>query len=146
MDEIERFWARFLAATGEADGPHEAGAFAEEHPEVATALGALVVEGRKRATTSLLAEFEEAGEPLPAVGERSIVLDGRGSPLCVIRTTSVEVRRWADVDAGFAWDEGENDRTLEGWRAAHAWYFASIGRPVQDETLLVLERFERIWP
>lgn len=146
VSEIERFWARFLVETGEPDGPYQAGAFAEEHPAVATELGALVVAGRKRATAGLLAEYLEEREPLPDVGTRFVVLDGRGAPLCVIRTTSVEVRRWADVDEAFAWDEGENDRTLEGWRAAHTWYFASVGRPVDDETLLVLERFEAIWP
>jgi uncharacterized protein YhfF len=48
--------------------------------------------------------------------------------------------------AGFAWDEGENDQTLAGWRAAHEWYFASIGQPVDDDTMVVLERFEKLWP
>ena len=71
---------------------------------------------------------------------------GDGTPVCVTRTTSVEQRRWADVDEAFAFEEGENDRTLAGWRRAHAWYFGSIGHPVDDDTLLVLERFEKLWP
>jgi uncharacterized protein YhfF len=143
---IEAFWARFREATGHPDVRYQAGAFAEEHPAVATELGSLVLSGRKRATTGLLAEYEEESEPLPLAGDLWVVTDGAGEPLCVIRTTTVEVRRWADVDEAFAFEEGENDRTLAGWRSAHAWYFASIDRPVDDDTLLVLERFEKLWP
>ena len=105
-----------------------------------------MLEGRKRATTGLLAEYEEEAEPLPVAGALWVITDGTGAPVSVIRTTSVEIRRWADVDEAFAFEEGENDRTLTGWRDAHAWYFASIGRPVEDDTQLVLERFETIWP
>ncbi len=146
MTTIEAFWARFRVATGHPDAPYQVGGFAEEHPEVASALAALVLEGRKRATAGLLAEFEEEAEPLPVAGDLWVVTDGAGAPACVIRTTFVEVRRWADVDEAFAFEEGENDRTLAGWRDAHTWYFDSIGRPVEDDTRLVLERFEKLWP
>jgi uncharacterized protein YhfF len=146
VSEVERFWARFLAETGGLDGPYRVGGFAEEYPEVATELGLLVRDGPKRATAGLLVEYEEAGDPLPMVGERWVITDGAGSPLCVTRTTWVEVRRYDAVDDAFARDEGENDRTLAGWRHAHEWYFGSIGRPVKDDTLLVLERFEKLWP
>lgn len=143
---ITDFWARFRAETGHPDAPYHVGGFAEEHPEVATELAALVVSGTKRATTGLLHEYESEGEPLPQPGDLWIVTDGAGAPVCVTRTTSVELRRYADVDEAFAFEEGENDKTLAGWRAAHEWYFASIGQPVADETMLVLERFEKLWP
>jgi uncharacterized protein YhfF len=146
VSDPQAFWARFLAASGAVDGPYRVCAFADDKPELATELGLLVRDGPKRATAGLLAEYQEDGEPLPAVGERWIVTDGAGAPLCVVRTTAVEIRRYAEVDEAFAWDEGENDRTLAGWRRAHEWYFASIGRPLADDTLLVLERFEKLWP
>lgn len=144
--EIVEFWTRFLAETGRPDGPYQVGGFAEEHPEIATQLAALVVAGTKRATTGLLAEYLAEGTPLPAVGDLWVVTDGTGAPVCVTRTTAVEGRRWADVDEAFAFEEGENDRTLAGWQRAHRWYFDSIGHPVDDDTMLVLERFEKLWP
>jgi uncharacterized protein YhfF len=64
----------------------------------------------------------------------------------VIRTTAVEIRRFGDVDEAFAWDEGEGDRTLEWWRRAHLWFFKQQGIPIDDDTLMVLEHFELLWP
>ena len=46
----------------------------------------------------------------------------------------MEVRRFGDVDAQFAWTEGEGDRTLEYWREAHIRFFAAEGRPLKQWT------------
>ena len=69
-----------------------------------TELGLLVRDGPKRATASLASAYEP-GEQLPAVGDLSVILDGAGAPLCVIRITDVETRRFGDVDEEFAWTE-----------------------------------------
>lgn len=138
-------WNDYITATG-AIGPYTAEAFAEELPEVATELALLVRDGPKRATASVLAHYEEEGEPLPLPGAHSVVLDGAGNAVCVIRTTTVETRPFGDVDEGFALDEGEGDRTLAWWRQAHISYFAAIGTTVTDDTVMVLERFELVWP
>ena len=138
---VERFWREFVAATG-IDGPYTAWAFGSD----ATGLGRLVRDGPKRATASNYSWYRDDGEPMPAVGEISVVLDGAGEPLCVIRTTSVEVRRFGDVDEEFAWNEGEGDRSLAHWREAHLEFFAGEGRPVDDESQVVLQRFELLWP
>ncbi len=122
------------------DGGGAAGADAAEvdsaasWPDLATELALLVRDGPKRATASLLSEFEGGPDatPMSRPGDLSVILDGKGSPVCVIRTTEVETRRFGDVDEQFAWDEGEGDRTLEWWRRAHIWVFErrrmSIGR------------------
>ncbi|MFX6330650.1 ASCH domain-containing protein, partial [Acinetobacter baumannii] len=64
----------------------------------------------------------------------------------VIRTISVDIRRFADVDADFARTEGEGDLTLEWWRAAHRAYYervlAGSGYTVDDDLLIACERFE----
>ena len=91
-------------------------------------------------------DFDPATEPIPTVGDHSVILDGEGRPVCIIRTTSVEIRPFGEVDAAFAWDEGEGDRSLDDWRRGHAWYFASVRTPIDDSTPLVLERFEKVWP
>jgi len=140
---VSEFWRSFLDATG-IERPYLAEAFGSD-AETADKLGWLLRDGQKRATTSLLSSYEEDDEPLPAVGNLSIVLDGRGTPLCVIRTISVEVRSFGFVDEAFAWVEGEGDRSLAYWRDAHVRFFASLGTPVDDDTMVVLDTFELLW-
>jgi len=143
---IEEFWSGFVTATG-IDGPYEAWAFGDASlADMATKLALLVRDGPKRATAGLAAEYEAENESLPMVGDLSLILDGQGEPVCVIRTTQVEVRRFGDVDEAFAWDEGEGDRTLAWWRRAHVRFFERFGNRVDEDTAMVLERFELLWP
>ncbi len=145
---VEEFWAGFIEATG-IDGSYDAWAFGDPSvPDLATELALLVRDGPKRATASLLSEFEGGPDTtsMPRPGDLSVILNGEGSPVCVIRTTEVETRRFGDVDKQFAWDEGEGDRTLEWWRRAHIWIFEQRGMSIDDETPMVLERFELLWP
>src|SRR5215467_9176836 len=83
----------------------------------------LVVKGIKTATCST---EDEPNTSTP--GERWVVLDGRGEPRCVIESTEVEYRRFDEIDAAFAYDEGEGDRSLAYWRSAHRAYFGRLGR------------------
>lgn len=78
-----------------------------DNPALADQLLELVIDGVKTATCSTEDEPNTS-----APGERWIVLDGRGEPRCVIETTEVTYRRFGEVDAGFARDEGEGDRSL----------------------------------
>lgn len=143
---VQEFWAAFVAATG-IDGPYEAWAFGtEETPKLATELALLVCDGTKRATTGLLSEYVAEGEELPESGQMSVILDGAGDPMCVIRMTQVETCRFGDVDQDFAWDEGEGDRSLTHWRRAHVDFFTSIGQHLVEDSIMVLQRFELLWP
>jgi uncharacterized protein YhfF len=143
---VVEFWTEYVVATG-ATGPFAAWGFGDEaRPELMTELGLLVRDGPKRATTSLVADYEQDGEPRPRPGDHSVILDGDGQPLCIIRTTSVEIRPFDEVDEAFAWDEGEGDRTLADWRRGHEWYFSAVGTPVDGQTLVLLERFAKVWP
>jgi uncharacterized protein YhfF len=144
-DRVAEFWRAFTETTG-IDGPYTAWGFGSGTDELATVLGLLVRDGPKRATASRLESYEEDAEPLPQAGDLSVILDEHGEPLCVIRTTDVEVRPFGEVGEEFAWVEGEGDRSLAYWRAAHIDFFASEGNPVDEETELVLERFELVWP
>jgi uncharacterized protein YhfF len=141
MDRVERFWRAFVAATG-VDGDYTAWAFGDD----ADALARLVKIGTKRATTSLFSEYEAEQEPLPEPGNLSVILNSSGEPTCVIRTTRVDVSRFGDVDAEFAREEGEGDGSLEYWRRTHERFFASLGSAADDDTMVVLERFELLWP
>ena len=107
-------------------------------PALADELLALVLKGVKTATCST---EDEPNTSTP--GERWIVLDGRGNPRCVIESTEVTYRRYGDVDAAFAHDEGEGDRSLSYWRSAHRRYFERLGKFSEDMTLMC-ERFRLV--
>ena len=143
---VEAFWRAFADATG-VDATYDAWAFGgDDTPALATELGLLVRDGPKRATTGMLAEYERDGEALPQIGAYSVILDGAGEPLCIIRTTRVDTVAFGEVDEEFAWVEGEGDRSLEYWREAHVRFFAHEGTPISDADVVVLERFELVWP
>jgi uncharacterized protein YhfF len=146
---VQQMWEEFRAA-GHPEA-ELAGAFAfGDSPGLADELAYLVLNGPKRATAGLVLEFERDGEPLPRPGDHSIVLNGHGDPICVIRTTEVEVKPLSQVDDQFAWDEGEGDRSLTWWRRAHERYFTrqceQLGVPFRDDLAVVFERFELVWP
>jgi uncharacterized protein YhfF len=107
-------------------------------PELADELLGLVIRGIKTATCSI---EDEPNTSTP--GERWIVLDGRGEPRCVIETTEVSYRRFDEVDANFAFEEGEGDRSLDYWRKAHRAYFARQGK-FSEDMMLMCERFRLV--
>lgn len=145
--DVEQFRADYRAAAG-VDCPLPAVAFGTD-PATADVLARLVAAGVKTAT-SVAAAYDADGEPLPAVGDRSVVMDGSGSPVAVIEITEVDVRRYGDIDRAHAHAEGDGDRTLAGWRKAHESFLddvcADLGLPFDDELLLVCERFVVVWP
>jgi uncharacterized protein YhfF len=109
--------------------------------EMADELGLLVLHGPKRATAELVQAFAAQDEPLPRAGDRCLVLGGDGRPLAIVRTS---------VDDRFAWDEGEGDRTRAWWLDAHTRFFSrqctAMGLMFSDDTGVVFERFELVWP
>ena len=107
-------------------------------PALADELLDLVMNGVKTATCSTEDEPNTS-----APGECWIVLDGRGEPACVIETTEVAYRRFGDVDAVFAYEEGEGDRSLAYWRDAHRRYFGRQGK-FSEDMMLMCERFRLV--
>ena len=119
-------------------------------PEAADDGAARVRQGVKTTTSSLLWGNEATHKPLPEVGSRSIVTDGRGDPVCVVETIAVEIKSFAEVDAAFAYDYGEWDRTLETWRT-RCWELNAprchaLGKAPTPEMPLVCERFAVVYP
>jgi uncharacterized protein YhfF len=110
--------------------------------EVRQRLVDLVVNGNKRATAGLLSEYEQENEPLERVGERLAVLDDEGRHVVTIRVTEVVVTRFAEVPDRFALAEAEGDLNAADFRAGHAEYWAAVGMPVTDDTLVVQLYFD----
>jgi uncharacterized protein YhfF len=61
----------------------------------------------------------------------------------VIETLEVSYRRYNEVDAAFAYEEGEGDRSLRYWREAHRSYFGRMGR-FSEDMMLMCERFRLV--
>jgi uncharacterized protein YhfF len=91
---------------------------------LADELVALVIAGRKTATCGAARDFPDGP---PAAGYLSVMEDGAGRPRCVIETMQIEIKRFDEVDADFARDEGEGDLSYEFWRDAHEGYFRRNG-------------------
>lgn len=115
-----------------------------ENPEIADELALLVLAGKKTATASALAGYEE-NEALPqADGKFELILDGKGEPVAAIQTTKVYIEKFANVSAEHAYKEGEGDRTLEYWRQEHEkfWRQYDLFAPEMD---VVCEEFEVLY-
>lgn len=139
-------WAEYSSATGIVADYESFGFGNPQTPALRDELALRVKTGVKTATAGHPDEFSAAGEKIPEVGDYWVVLDSRANAVAVIRTTQVRPTRFKDVDEQFAWEEGEGDRTLSWWRNAHVEYFQEAGVEIDDDTVLILERFEKVWP
>jgi uncharacterized protein YhfF len=151
-DQIEAYWNSYLDTLPEDSPVRDERYVAEgwgDSPRMADELGALISDGTKTATCSALWEYEAEGEPLPHIGLKTIVLDGNDTPLCIVETTEVEVRPYDEVDARFAYEEGEGDQSLAYWREAHWRFFSrtlpNVGKEPTMDMPLVCERFRVIY-
>lgn len=151
-DETKLMWQAYLDTlpTGRDASPiYMTWHFANDEA-AANQLGELARAGIKTATSRLLWEFEANEEELPQPGDLSIITDWQSRPLCIVETTAVEVRPFDRVTAEHAFGEGEGDRSLEGWRAAHWLDFSEgcsrLGRPAAADMPVVCERFRVVYP
>ncbi|UZN04553.1 ASCH domain-containing protein [Cellulomonas sp. S1-8] len=143
-------WGKLDAVLGESVTgavPPQAWAFGDD-ARLADELLALVLTGRKTGTSTALVEYTAVDEPLPRVGDVSIVLDSAGDPRALLRTTEVAVVPFDQVGAEHAVAEGEDDLSLESWRREHEVYWRRL---LGDEAFatsmdVVTERFELVYP
>jgi uncharacterized protein YhfF len=71
------------------------------------ALVTSMLDGSKTTTTSLLIQYELERSVLPVKGERGVVIDSEGSPVCVTEITQVNVGPIGEVTSDHARDEGK---------------------------------------
>jgi uncharacterized protein YhfF len=151
-ETVNAYWQEFLS-TLPPDSPYLSKPYSAEgwgdSSEMADELGGLIAQGIKTGTCSALWEWEAEGNPVPQKGMITVVLDGRGQPLCIVETAEVTVRKYNEVDPDFARAEGEGDLSLEYWREAHRNFFSrvlpKIRREFSEEMPLVCERFRLIY-
>ena len=149
-EELEQFWNDYVRSHPSLQGQRYYEAFRFGNTEqMANELADLVLSGVKTATSSLLWALEQEQQPVVQVGDFSIVTDWEHRPVCIIQTTEVNIVPFRDINAQFAYDYGEGDRTLVWWKQ-HLWDYyvqecALIDRQATVEMPLVCERFQVVY-
>lgn len=133
MSMIEKLTVKYPGAIAWAFG---------DSPEMADELAGLVIEGKKTATCGSLSSFKNE-EGSPTIGGYSIILNGKGEAVCVIRTVSLRIVRFCDVGEDLASKEGEGDLSLNYWREEHKDFFSREGT-YREDMELVAEEFELV--
>lgn len=146
----DEYWASFLAANPEidSDSPFQVWYFGNSM-EMAVELAELVISGKKTATASLVKINELEPDKAPVDSGYSVVTDFEGGPMCIIQTAEIRHLPFNEVDAEFAFDEGEGDQSLDYWRNVHSEYFAreaaENGFDFDEISIVCCERFRLLF-
>ncbi len=141
----KELWKAYITENNLADCEYEAWAFGVD----ADKLAHLVVAGEKTATASAYPLYAVDGEPLPAAGEYSVILDANENAVCVIRTQKVTVVPFHEVTQEHAFKEGEGDKSLSYWRQVHEGVFTQwmeeAGLEFKPDMMVVCEEFSVVY-
>lgn len=149
MNVITTYWNAFQGRNPTfADVPEPQSFYYCDNKKDADECAELVVAKIKQATSPSVWWFEKHNEPLPQVGDLAIVTDWEGIPKAVVRTSKVEVVKFKDVTAAYAFIEGEGDRSLDYWKTTHWAYYTNEMEPFgefpTEDMEIVCEYFETI--
>lgn len=149
-DLAKIFWNNFCRQSGlDENIPYQIWFFGNNQ-KMAIELAELVISRKKCATASLVAVNELQPENAPIDDGYSVVTDFEGNPLCIIQTTEIRSLPFDEVDAQFAFDEGEGDQSLANWRDGHWKYFtqeaSELGIEFNEKSLVCCERFKLLYP
>ena len=75
------------------------------------------------------------------IGDISIILDSAGNAQAIIENIKVSIVPFNKIDATFAHNEGEGNKTLASWRKIHKAFWKDI----KPDTLLECEEFRLLY-
>jgi uncharacterized protein YhfF len=109
----------------------------------------LVVDGVKRATSTSMWWFETYKQPLPKIGDLTIVTDWKGTAKAVIETIKIEKTPFNKITSEYAEIEGEGDKSLAYWNKVHWEYYTremnEQGEKPTKDMLLICEHFKTVY-
>ena len=109
----------------------------------------LVKNGIKKATSHSLLGLQYRKEPLPKIGNFTIVTDWEGKAQCIIRTTKVTLKPFFAINAAYARLEGEGDKSLKHWKQVHWDLYTRELEPYErvprESMIVVCEEFEMLF-
>jgi len=106
-----------------------------------------VISGSKRAISHSLLGLQLRKEPLPRIGDFTVLTTWDGKARCVIRTVAVRLTPFFSIRSSYAKMDG--DRSPEAWKEAQWAYYerelAPFGRVPRDSMIVVCEIFEKVF-
>lgn len=110
----------------------------------------LVLKGEKRGTSSLLKGYELDHEPMPKVGDYSVVTDFDGNAYCVIKTIRTEIVPFNQSPIEFSQIEGEGDKSFKYWHDCHVEFFSDECKKdynidFSEDMEILFEEFEVVY-
>lgn len=120
----------------------------ELNEKLANELLDLVLQGKKRATASSVEAYKNTKQPMPKVGDYSIITDWDNNPRCVIKTINVQLIPFKEITYDICKREGEDD-TLKSWQDGHRRFYVEEGKQLgytfDEDMLVVFEDFEVVY-
>ena len=95
-----------------------------------------IINGNKRATAGLAADYEKEGEEVEFVGECLSMVNTNLNHVATLQVTRVDITRFADVPDEFARAEAEGDLNAADFRASHMEYWTKAGETITDDTMI----------
>ncbi len=149
---VYEMWEGFTNAHPEFKNENLPEAFPFHNNEFdAKRLANLIVNGKKKAFSSLYARGKATNAELPKIGTKSIVTNFDGKARAIIEFKKVETVPFNEVSKDYAEvDMGTTIEPLKKWKKAHWEFFEnSLGRSGEkptEEMLVVCHWFETVWP
>ena len=109
----------------------------------------LVKAGVKKATSHSLLGLQHRNEPLPKIGDFTVVTDWEGEAQCIVETTKVKLKPLFSIDEEYAQLEGEGDKSLGHWKKVHWDYYtrelAEFERLPRESMIVVCQEFTKVF-
>jgi uncharacterized protein YhfF len=109
----------------------------------------LILKGLKKATSPSLIGLQSRNEPLPKIGEFTVITDWDKNAKCIIKTTAVKLKPFFSIDANYAEIEGEGDKSLEYWKKSHWDYYtrelSAYKKTPKESMIIVCQEFEKVY-
>jgi uncharacterized protein YhfF len=150
-EKIDKIWNDYLLTLPENERHQtyfEAASWGNS-AELADQISSLIVSGVKTTTSSLLWSQQQENWTVEKPGDKSIVLDSQGNPVCIIETTEVFVQAFNKVSADFVYHYGEGDRTMNFWNKNMWDYYAEeckgLGLMAEKQMPMIYHVFKVIY-
>lgn len=118
--------------------------------ETSTAICDYVVAGEKTGTFSLPWLHDSLPETKPEIGQFIVLTNFDGEPRALLKTMALTLVTFKDIDETHTALDGPSVRDLTVWRGIHTTYWngllSEIGRQVEDDMPVVVERFTCVYP
>jgi uncharacterized protein YhfF len=148
---VEDFWRNYLSTLPENERDQiylEASSWGNS-AELADRIARLITSGIKTTTSSLLWSQQKHQWVLEKPGDKSVVLDSKGNPVCIVEIQEVFVRPFDQVDAEFVYNYGEGDRTIDFWHKNMWEYYQEecqeLGKNAEKDMPMICQVFKVIY-